>query len=487
MACTCGCVAITTLVLGVLLAIGCGVGIPLLTTFLSGVVDQRVELLPNTTGYNNWLHPGGPIYMQFYIFNIVNPLEIEQGQRPAVEQIGPFTYREHRIKTDVVFYTNGTASYNEKKIFIFLPDRSIDSDNFTFTTINVPLLTTLEIMRKDNISENLKKLFFNFISNLHNEGLFIKRSVRQMIWGYDDDIFDFLRDISALLPNPVKIPKVFGLQQNASSAGIFDVYTGKDDPKNLGKIARWNGESHLHWWKDKYANMINGTDAVQFHPHLTRKEMLYLFNNDVCRSLYSIYHSDVKLKGINLYRYTIPGKVFLNSSANPDNAGFCEPCLASGLLSLSSCKQGAPVAISSPHFLYGDPQLVHNVTGLHPNLEEHATWIDIDPITGFTMHARKRLQINAVVSPDNSLKGMKNVKYVVMPIVYLNESAEIDKKHVDLYNQQLTIPFLIFHILEYAVPAFSGILILVSAVVLFRIKRHGRILHVQRSDYEPIE
>lgn len=103
---------------------------------------------------------------------------------------------------------------------------------------------------------------------------------------------------------------------------------------------------HLNWWKTKYANMINGTgegnmiieksirfedfninyfpkefslirvlyeyytsiicntsrlqflrhvfilvlcflllDAVQFHPHLTRKETLYLFNNDICRWL----------------------------------------------------------------------------------------------------------------------------------------------------------------------------------------------------------
>ena len=50
------------------------------------------------------------------------------------------------------------------------------------------------------------------------------------------------------------------------------------------------------------------------------------------------------------------------------------------LLTLLNDVVGAPVALSSPHFLYGDPQLIHNVTGLHPNKEEHATWIDIDPV-----------------------------------------------------------------------------------------------------------
>lgn len=101
-------------------------------------------------------------------------------------------------------------------------------------------------MRKDNISETVKKLFFNFISFLHNEGLFIKRSVREMLWGYDDDIFDFLRSISGLLPDSVKIPKVFGLQMNASSAGIFDVYTGRKNQKDLGKIVRWNGQRFVN-------------------------------------------------------------------------------------------------------------------------------------------------------------------------------------------------------------------------------------------------
>lgn len=40
----CGCVAAGSLVVGVVLAIGCAVGIPLLTTFLSKVVDQVINV-----------------------------------------------------------------------------------------------------------------------------------------------------------------------------------------------------------------------------------------------------------------------------------------------------------------------------------------------------------------------------------------------------------------------------------------------------------
>ena len=58
------------------------------------------------------------------------------------DHINFICFREYRIKSDIVFHTNGTASYNEKKIFVFQPHESVDSDDFIFTTVNVPLLVS---------------------------------------------------------------------------------------------------------------------------------------------------------------------------------------------------------------------------------------------------------------------------------------------------------------------------------------------------------
>lgn len=61
------------------------------------------------------------------------------------------------------------------------------------------------------------------------------------------------------------------------------------------------------------------------------------------RSLYALYDEDVTVKGIPGYRFSPPNKVFANMSVNPANAGFCVPagnCLGSGVLNVSSCKQG---------------------------------------------------------------------------------------------------------------------------------------------------
>ena len=51
--------------------------------------------------YSYWLDPPVPIFMQFYMFNITNPKEFLEGQRPAVAQSGPYTYRYVKIPDGV--------------------------------------------------------------------------------------------------------------------------------------------------------------------------------------------------------------------------------------------------------------------------------------------------------------------------------------------------------------------------------------------------
>ena len=48
-----------------------------------------------------WAAPPVPVFMQFYVFNVTNPDAIKAGVKPSVEEIGPFTYREHREKRHI--------------------------------------------------------------------------------------------------------------------------------------------------------------------------------------------------------------------------------------------------------------------------------------------------------------------------------------------------------------------------------------------------
>ncbi|KAG8010659.1 Lysosome membrane protein 2 [Nibea albiflora] len=171
-------------------------------------------------------------------------------------------------------------------------------------------------------------------------------------------------------------------------------------------------------------------------------------------------------------------------TVNPANAGFCVPagnCLGSGVLNVSSCKQGAPIIMSSPHFYQADRKFVQDVFGMNPKKEQHETTIDIHPLTGIILQAAKRLQINVYMEkiPTFSLGSVActitvsnhatiiikngllhsrgslviqtgNMRTVVFPVVYLNESVVIDDGSalklgkVDIEdNVMVNVPFIL--------------------------------------------
>lgn len=50
-------------------------------------------LTNETDAFKAWENPPATIYMQFYFFNVTNPLEVLDGDKPAVVEVGPYTYR----------------------------------------------------------------------------------------------------------------------------------------------------------------------------------------------------------------------------------------------------------------------------------------------------------------------------------------------------------------------------------------------------------
>lgn len=54
---------------------------------------KEVVLKNETDTFKAWENPPAHIYMQFYFFNVTNPLEVLSGDRPAVVEVGPYTYR----------------------------------------------------------------------------------------------------------------------------------------------------------------------------------------------------------------------------------------------------------------------------------------------------------------------------------------------------------------------------------------------------------
>ncbi|XP_070552262.1 platelet glycoprotein 4-like [Ptychodera flava] len=451
------------LVLGTVL-VGLGIGLYwILDNVIHKIVKQQMTLSEDSKTYDTWRAPDIPVYMQFFVFDLVNPAEVMSGQKlPWVVQRGPYTYRETRVKENITWNEDGTVSYRQPVTYVFDREMSVGWDSDTVTTINLPLLTVANLVKYE---PDWLQYLVEALEKVSDASLFMEIPVKGLMWGYEDPMLEFIQD--ALKDFGVHIPTEFGIfmGRNGSDDGEYTVYT---DAERLNIIKDWQNASSLSWWPDKYANMINGTDGSLAPPFFDPSQPAYIYSSDICRSVYGLYEKDVDIKGISVKRYTSPKKLLADNITNPDNAGFCTPnhdyCLPGGLLNASNCQKGAPVVYSLPHFLYADEHV--QLPCLNPNKEEHQTLIDTDYITGVSMRVAKRLQINAHLQRHQDIDDLSKVNDQFYPVVWINETYTIDDASVAKYKSQVALPVKLCKYIPWVVVGIGCLIILITVLAL---------------------
>lgn len=441
-------------------------------------INEKLVLKPGTEASKQWEDPAVPIYLQFFMFDIANPIETMQGERPYLVQKGPYSYREQRPKKNIS-WNSKTVTYNEKMSFIFDAETSCDScDPFTDTvfTVNIPLVTLSEAVAK---ASSIERNFVSAVFAGFHETLFTRRRVHDLIWGYPDPIFMEYNKLRKKLPPffQKKLPEInpiIALQQNNTFDGITSVSTGESDINSLVHILSWKEQTKLKVWSTSYANMLNGTDGSQFAPGTSSDDTLYVFVNQLCRSLYLTYDSKIEVQGIDALQFRVPAKAFQNGTLNPDNKGFCtSKCYPSGILDIGVCQPPSPVGIplfvSAPHFYMGAKSLLKAVDGLSPNKEEHGTVLNVEPHTGISIKSSKRLQINVKIEHVDLIPQTGKVKKMFLPIFYINETATIDKASADKLKSEVLSKFTIVHGIELGL-VLLGALLIISAFILLIIR-----------------
>ena len=53
---------------------------------------QRMAVLPGNVPFTQLQFPSQPIYKDIFFFNLTNPEGFEKGEKPRVEEIGPYSY-----------------------------------------------------------------------------------------------------------------------------------------------------------------------------------------------------------------------------------------------------------------------------------------------------------------------------------------------------------------------------------------------------------
>ncbi|KAL6076966.1 CD36 [Balamuthia mandrillaris] len=276
-----------------------------------------------------------------------------------------------------------------------------------------------------------------------NSGLWTTRSAKELIFGYVDPIFALLRPDNAYLATIVNHTSVEDAQANA----LWETrYTGKGGVGRVARYKEWREDVVVPWWNPP--EEFDGTDAVKFAPGLDDDEPLSIFSQTLRRNIQIIYSGEKTVRGITLYEYEeIPG--MLDSAAeNPDNARYFTELR--GLHNLTaepiSGVTGLPIFVSKVHFRDVDETEAQKITlledgehyiGMHHIPEKHAVYIRIEPRTGFTMDARKRLQLNVQLVPSKYSVYHQNTPEVFLPVYWADEGSTINDKKADEFKDSV--------------------------------------------------
>lgn len=173
-----------------------------------------------------------------------------------------------------------------------------------------------------------------------------------------------------------------------------------------------------------------------------------IFIGQLCRSFDIEKQSTAFTSGIPVFRYSQP-KNFLDVETQQIQ-GFCNPnaadyfhnssiqksgCAPSGLLEMSTCLPGQPrILWSNSHFLNAPSALLLEGMNL-PSIKNDYSYFDIEPITGVVVGVQQKSQLNlGMLRGDLSIT--RNMRDLIVPIIWINESAIIDSKT----REQLQIP-----------------------------------------------
>lgn len=435
------------------------------------IIDDQIEkntvIDPsNELTYTMWKDVPVPFFMSVYFFNVLNPKEILKGEKPMVEQRGPYVYRKRVQKDNITFHPNNTVSYREYRRYYFEPSMSVGNESDIVTIPNM-LVLGAAVMLED--LPYAVRLMISTTFKTFKEGPFLTKTVEELMWGYDSKLVEFL---NKYLPGMLPTTGKFGLfsEFNNSNTGLFTIFTGKDDIQNVHKVDSWNGLTELSYWRSPECNMINGTAGQMWPPFMTKESTLPFYSPDACRSMELVYQRPGHMHGIPYYRYVAPTTLFANGTDYEPNEGFC-PCRQSGLLNVSSCRHNSPVFISHPHFFNADPVLLDFVDGLAPTEEEHGLFIDIHPQTGVPLNVSIRLQLNLYMKTVPGITETGRLSEVVMPLIWFGESGYIDGPILNTFHTNLVILPAVMEYMQYGFIALGLATIVIAVIVLRREKR----------------
>ncbi|KAJ8871779.1 hypothetical protein PR048_028119 [Dryococelus australis] len=341
---------------------------------------QKVVLVDDSPAFERWRRLPQPLVTKFYLFNVTNPDEVQNGSRPVLHELGPYVYDEHIERVDVVKNQDGeTISYNLKSTFFFNQELSSNkSTSENVTIINLPLLgSALKVKKYFPFALKMMEPILAEIFP-YSDSIFLTGTVAQLLFegmtvincsNARTEIAEIVCDqLESQMPDTVErtdentFKFSFYHYKNGTSKARYTVDRGLTDSRRLAQVVAYDGEDSTAAWLEPRCNRVNGTDGIFFSPLRTPDDPLVAFSSDICsssvfpglfvsrypglvvlRSVTLKFERKSEFRGLPVLRYVNDPALLGDPEKYPDNKCYCvgrpdyRTCLKGGVLDLSPC------------------------------------------------------------------------------------------------------------------------------------------------------
>ncbi|CAH1715010.1 unnamed protein product [Chironomus riparius] len=407
------------------------------------ILFKQFELKPGTFIHKSWKDQ--PLqHIDIYFFNWTNPEDFTNHSiKPKFEEVGPYRYELRVKKVNVTYHDNSTVSYKKLQRFNFLPDQSRGKLTDLITTPNIIALCASNQANSFNIFK-LKGVEMSLA--FFGQEIHVTKTLSEMLFeGYEDSMVAIGTEIGKIMGYEVPFENRFGwMHKRNESTVLSTLYTVDTTTSNLDQLRYWTGLFKPKFLETNCSSYIGASGGELFPPDLIKSnKKVSLYSEDMCRNLDLDFEQDTEVNGIAGKKFISGERMIDNGTKFPDNACHCNgECVPSGVLNLTSCRLGNPMFMSYPHFFLGDQFYLDQIEGMNPIKEKHEFYTILEPTTSLPLEAKARVQLNILVKPLPRIKMYRNVQTKFLPILWMEQSFELDNQMTFMVKLMLWTPFI---------------------------------------------
>ncbi|KAF9413429.1 hypothetical protein HW555_008321 [Spodoptera exigua] len=376
---------------------------------------QKAVLSDGGEIFEMWRKPEVELYTKVYLFNITNAEEYMAGIDDKVK-VKEVESLEHKVTK---FNDNATLSAIPKHPLTWVEELSEgNQENDTLYLPHIALLSIANVVAKKDL---FTRFGLNNLITLTNTKPLAKMTAREFMMGYKSELMTLG---NTFMPGWIYFDKLGLIDRMYDFEGDFEtVFTGADDVRNSGLIDTYRGSTDLPQWEGKHcSNVQYASDGTKFRGGVMKNESILFYRKSLCRAAPLVPIDEGVKSGLKGYKYTFPENMLDNGKYIKENECFCRhgSCLPVGLIDVTDCYYGFPIALSYPHFWKGDEILSSKVEGLTPNPELHETAFWIEPESGLPLDVSSKFQINMALGDISSIKNAERFSNMYLPLLWFD-------------------------------------------------------------------